>query len=122
MAHAATRGVAPIAPTAWRNRAAMPLAQPLLRWGHLETQHASLGAVSRPPPAAQDGEAVALAPPLVGRRHFLGTIAFRASRIAMPGAPVTLANRSAVNLAELVRARLGALRNGFLFGFHRPQA
>jgi len=118
VAHAAAGGVASIAPTAGRNRPAMSAAKPLVRRGYFETQHAPLGAIARPPPAAQNRQPVALTTPFVRRRHFLRAITFRAAGIAMTSAPVTRTNRSAMNFAELVRARASAPSDCFLFGAH----
>lgn len=118
MAQAAARGVASVAPTAWRNRAAMPGAKPLLRRRHLEAQHAAFRAIAGPPPATQNGKTVTLTTPFIRRWHFLRAIAFRATGIAMTSAPIARTNRSAVNLAEFVRARTGALSNSPLLGAH----
>jgi hypothetical protein len=120
MAQAASCGVASVAPTAWRDRMAMPDAEPLSGWGHFETQHTALRAVPRPPACSQNGEAVTLTPTFVGGRHFLRSIAFRTSGVAVAGTPIAWPNGPAVNLAELFLARAGTPSDRLLSCFHRP--
>lgn len=98
--NAAAGAVAAIAPGAGLDRTAMPATEPLTRWWNFEAQHATLGAIPRPPAAPQNRLSVSFAQPLPGRWHLCGPITFRAACSTMASAPVTRPDRPAVNLAQ----------------------
>jgi len=87
--------------------------EPVFRPWHFETASTTLVPVPGPPTLPNNRELVFLAQPLLRGRHLLGSVAVRASRIAVARKPPTWSDWLAVDLAKSSLLRTGSFQGGF---------